>query len=153
MGDSRNIPEIPSFNFRIIGGRPVTPAVARNEGRNNPDSVGNSLRILGGTDVVPAVVGGGPAGIVGGVSRAVPWQASIRRYNPRQGAFVPHCGGTILNRNYILTAAHCFSTSQVSLQSYWFVTNKSTVMKKMSKMLKIFSLMIKMFCVPFAEEM
>ena len=45
--------------------------------------------------------------IVGGknADSAIPWQVSLRNWNTGE---YHYCGGTILNANTVLSAAHCF---------------------------------------------
>merc|ERR1711962_229777 len=52
----------------------------------------------GESDVVSRIVGGNPA-----VKHSIPWQAAL----VSKGWDDPFCGGTIINSNHILTAAHC----------------------------------------------
>lgn len=48
--------------------------------------------------------------IVGGTNASpleFPWQVSLQEYDIRQRRFSHSCGGSIINENWILTAAHC----------------------------------------------
>ena len=51
-----------------------------------------------------------PLGIINGtqaVPHSIPWQVSIGFFRPDTGDWWHDCGGTILNRLYILSAHHC----------------------------------------------
>eukprot|EP00794_Sanderia_malayensis_P004792 gene4792-5419_t len=37
-----------------------------------------------------------------------PWQVAIYRYDPANGHYMFHCGGSLIRNNIVLTAAHCF---------------------------------------------
>ena len=53
----------------------------------------------------------GSSRVVGGkdAPKQIPWQISFR-YGTKDG-FAHNCGGTLLNANTILSAAHCFYSS------------------------------------------
>ncbi|XP_018418368.1 PREDICTED: transmembrane protease serine 13 [Nanorana parkeri] len=60
--------------------------------------------------------------IIGGTTSTLgewPWQISLQVLNGKAYAHI--CGGTIINRNWIVTASHCFSTS-FPLTSYMIFT-------------------------------
>ncbi|XP_037086127.1 serine protease 33-like [Pollicipes pollicipes] len=53
---------------------------------------------------VDRVVGGHQA-----VYGEFPWQAQIKVFDPKQQAYVPHCGGVMISDRFVLTAAHCIT--------------------------------------------
>ncbi|XP_070185850.1 prostasin-like [Littorina saxatilis] len=59
---------------------------------------------------VPRIVGGhsSPSG-------AWPWMVSLRHMT-KDGVFKHHCGASVINKHWAITAAHCFDVSQESLQ-------------------------------------
>uniref|UniRef100_A0A667WWI4 Peptidase S1 domain-containing protein n=1 Tax=Myripristis murdjan TaxID=586833 RepID=A0A667WWI4_9TELE len=70
----------------------------------SPGSIPTSaLTMCGTTPLYNRIVGGedAPAG-------SWPWQASLQRF----GCHV--CGGSLINREWVMSAAHCFSSSSVS---------------------------------------
>ena len=92
---------------KIIGGRDAIghqPMVV-----GGVDAIGHQPMVVGGVDAIDPVVGGIDA-IIGGDNanewRRAPWTAGIRLQLGAQSR--AHCGGTIYNEYWILSAAHCF---------------------------------------------
>ena len=62
--------------------------------------------------------------IVGGddASSPIPWQVSVRQGTGGSGHF---CGGTILDANTVMCAAHCFDKCQ-SMSGYYIMAGATT---------------------------
>jgi len=58
----------------------------------------------------PRIVGGSQA-----LRGTLPWQVTIQTISRPRSEFRHHCGGTIIGRRWILTAAHCFNKLGTSL--------------------------------------
>jgi len=65
--------------------------------------------------------------IVGGLHAplgSVPWQALIQR--GRIGSWTTHCGGTVLRKDVVMTAAHCFH--DLSLNTYRIILKEDYIL-------------------------
>ncbi|XP_067306360.1 chymotrypsin B-like [Pseudorasbora parva] len=71
------------------------PLVQPLEMAARPNAGDNIANLVGGSDVIPSVINGRE-------TLPWPWQVSIQRSN---GDLL--CGGSLINNNWVLTAAHC----------------------------------------------
>ncbi|CAG5095546.1 Oidioi.mRNA.OKI2018_I69.XSR.g14233.t1.cds [Oikopleura dioica] len=66
-----------------------------------PEECGNPVELNAN---LKKIVGGVDAGSI----KYWPWQASLRRSYTDEPSFLHHCGATLIQKQWILTAAHCF---------------------------------------------
>ena len=92
------IGKITLFALVCIQLNPVYPGHP-NCGRSHTTAVNPHWRIVGGTKALPG---------------EFPWQVRVLRYYlENEETSIIHCGGTIINSQWILTAAHCvFKSSE-----------------------------------------
>lgn len=113
---------------RPTGSTPNPASSSTNGNTNNNDidnrfssglSLNDRLKLLPqvpncGVQYDDRIVGGERAGIT-----AYPWIARIEHYDQRNNKYAFHCGGSLINERYVLTAAHCLS----GIPKGWTITS------------------------------
>nr|XP_058142709.1 mastin-like [Dasypus novemcinctus] len=49
---------------------------------------------------------------------SVPWQVSLRKFNEHNGQWTHVCGGSLVHRQWVLTAAHCVKSPRTNLGAW-----------------------------------
>ncbi|KAM7293147.1 hypothetical protein ISCGN_026277 [Ixodes scapularis] len=100
------------FLSALSWGLSAAPADCGIRGANESQRVGQQAEIVGGDPAIPL---------------EFPWMVSIRLKEPIHGYKDHICGGSIINDQHIMTAAHCASLEDVKTENYVVVVGEQNI--------------------------